>query len=101
MPERWLGEGKRLEKYLVSFSKGSRQCVGLNPAHAELRLILYSVFGPGGVEVKLFETDETDMNFGRRFGKFAVRPVCPRLPAAPARNRAPHPSGRGGSLIFK
>jgi cytochrome P450 len=61
MPERWLGEGKRLEKYLVSFSKGSRQCVGLNLAHAELRLILYSVFGPGGVEMELFETDESDV----------------------------------------
>ena len=28
MPERWLGESKRLEKYVVSFSNGSRQCVG-------------------------------------------------------------------------
>jgi cytochrome P450 len=61
MPERWLGEGKRLERYLVSFSKGSRQCVGLNLAHAELRLVLYSVFRPGGVEMELFETNETDV----------------------------------------
>jgi cytochrome P450 len=60
-PERWLDKGKRLEKFLVSFSKGSRQCVGLNLAHAELHLILYRVFGPGGVEMELFETDESDL----------------------------------------
>lgn len=28
-PERWLGREKQLEKYLVSFSKGSRQCLGM------------------------------------------------------------------------
>jgi cytochrome P450 len=67
MPERWLGEGKRLEKYLVSFSKGSRQCVGLNLAHAELRLILYGVFGPGGVDMELFETDESDVKVFRDY----------------------------------
>ncbi|KKY16502.1 putative cytochrome p450 [Diplodia seriata] len=42
-PERWLdAEGKRnnkkLEGCLLSFSKGSRQCVGMNLAHAELWL---------------------------------------------------------------
>ncbi|EEP81221.1 predicted protein [Uncinocarpus reesii 1704] len=31
VPERWLGEEKRkrLERYLVSFSKGSRRCIGM------------------------------------------------------------------------
>jgi cytochrome P450 len=31
-PERWLepeNDGKRLDKYLVSFGKGSRQCLGM------------------------------------------------------------------------
>jgi cytochrome P450 len=30
-PERWLDAdtAKRLERYLVAFSKGSRQCVGI------------------------------------------------------------------------
>lgn len=42
-PERWLdAEGKqrdrRLEGYLLSFSRGSRQCVGMNLAQAELYL---------------------------------------------------------------
>ncbi|KAL3465075.1 cytochrome P450 [Aspergillus heterothallicus] len=32
VPERWLNPEKRhhLEKYLVSFTKGSRQCIGIN-----------------------------------------------------------------------
>ena len=30
IPERWLGEeGKELDKYLLSFSKGSRICAGM------------------------------------------------------------------------
>lgn len=41
-PERWLDEDgkrdRRLEGYLLSFSKGSRQCVGMNLAQAELYL---------------------------------------------------------------
>lgn len=56
-PERWLsdpitglppkvktlsGEEKPLSKYLVSFSKGSRQCLGMNLAYAELYLALAS-----------------------------------------------------------
>ena len=42
-PERWLPletEGRRLQKYLIAFSRGSRQCLGMNLAYAEL-------YGPG------------------------------------------------------
>ncbi|KAL4902025.1 hypothetical protein BDW74DRAFT_181183 [Aspergillus multicolor] len=40
-PERWLqGDAKQLEKYLVTFSKGARQCLGINLAYAELTLAL-------------------------------------------------------------
>ncbi|KAK3693065.1 cytochrome P450 [Podospora appendiculata] len=45
-PERWLApenEGKQLDKYLVSFGKGSRQCLGMNLAYAELYLALSMV----------------------------------------------------------
>lgn len=28
-PERWLQEGERLDRYQVSFNKGSRQCIGI------------------------------------------------------------------------
>ncbi|KAH7205127.1 cytochrome P450 [Fusarium redolens] len=40
-PSRWLGpRGKQLEKYLVTFSKGARSCLGINLAHAELTIAL-------------------------------------------------------------
>ncbi|KAJ5718661.1 benzoate 4-monooxygenase cytochrome P450 [Penicillium malachiteum] len=44
-PERWLGaEGKKLERFLVSFNRGPRACLGINLAKAELFLILAAVF---------------------------------------------------------
>jgi cytochrome P450 len=47
-PERWLVgsevERKKLETYLVPFSKGPRICLGMNLAMAELYLILAMVF---------------------------------------------------------
>ncbi|KAI1978936.1 hypothetical protein LOZ54_006196 [Ophidiomyces ophidiicola] len=38
LPERWLDpvERKRLDKYLVTFSKGSRRCIGMNLAQAAM-----------------------------------------------------------------
>ncbi|KAH3947302.1 hypothetical protein HBH98_125320 [Parastagonospora nodorum] len=40
-PERWLApNAKHLEKYLVNFSKGARQCLGINLANAETMLTL-------------------------------------------------------------
>ena len=36
-PERWLhSSGARLDKYLLSFSKGSRQCLGIKSVHLSL-----------------------------------------------------------------
>lgn len=66
-PERWL-DSKGLDKYLASFSKGSRQCVGMNLAYSELYLCLNAVFtrygaadmgAPGRME--LFETTIDDV----------------------------------------
>lgn len=48
-PERWL-ENPRLDKYLVAFSKGSRNCLGMNLAYAEMRLCLSSIFRKFGSE---------------------------------------------------
>jgi len=72
LPDRWiLEDSSRLDKYLVSFSKGSRVCVGMNLAWAELYLCIagvFSRFGCGDVQdasdvgmLKLYETDETDV----------------------------------------
>ncbi|KAJ9151284.1 Trichodiene oxygenase [Pleurostoma richardsiae] len=43
-PERWDGEaGRRLQKYLVAFNKGSRVCIGMGLAWAELYKTLASL----------------------------------------------------------
>ncbi|KAJ5295943.1 hypothetical protein N7508_010764 [Penicillium antarcticum] len=42
-PERFIGN-PRLEKYVLTFSRGSRICLGLNLAYAELYIILASIF---------------------------------------------------------
>lgn len=58
-PDRWLPldtEGKRLNKYLVPFSKGSRQCVGMNLAWAEMQLTLAAIFGKNGPKLSLHDT---------------------------------------------
>jgi cytochrome P450 len=64
-PERWV-ENPRLDKYLISFSKGKMQCLGINLAYAELYLMLAKLFRLYGSEqvktdgdmgmLKLFDT---------------------------------------------
>lgn len=41
--QRWL-DNPRLEKYLVPFSRGSRQCIGMDLAYAELYVALALIF---------------------------------------------------------
>lgn len=44
-PERWLGsEGKRLDRFQVAFNRGTRSCVGMNLARAEIFMIIGAVF---------------------------------------------------------
>ncbi|KAK0613232.1 cytochrome P450 [Immersiella caudata] len=44
-PERWMGEkGKKLDHWLLAFSKGSRDCVGMNLAYTEMHLVLANLF---------------------------------------------------------
>jgi hypothetical protein len=74
-PERFL-ENPRLKRYLMSFSQGSRQCLGMQLAYAELYLVLSGVWrrfgGPPGIDtgpipeeyggrMELFETDKRDV----------------------------------------
>lgn len=68
-PERWI-ENPRLDKYLIAFSRGSRQCIGINLAYAELYLALATIFRQyGSVDVRadgdlgafeLFDTTDKD-----------------------------------------
>jgi len=70
--ERWLGDsGKKLERYLTSFGKGSRSCLGVNLASGELYLVLSHMWRLWGSReaklgdeigiLSLFETDESDV----------------------------------------
>jgi cytochrome P450 len=64
-PERWLDKTKRLDRYLVSFGKGSRQCLGINLAYAELYLttaMLLSRF-----DFELYETSLKDVQIKHDF----------------------------------
>jgi cytochrome P450 len=66
-PERWLdGKNKAIDKYLVAFTAGSRQCLGINLAHAELYLGLSAIWRQWGSreirgvdDVGIFELYET------------------------------------------
>ncbi|WYZ39302.1 hypothetical protein EsH8_III_001216 [Colletotrichum jinshuiense] len=51
-PERWAEGGERLEKYLTVFCGGTRVCLGMELAQAELYLMLAKLFrrwGGGGI----------------------------------------------------
>lgn len=69
-PERWI-ENPGLDKYQFAFSKGTRQCPGINLAMCEIELIvahLFRRYGSAGCsmtgdigKIELFETDWTDL----------------------------------------
>jgi cytochrome P450 len=75
LPERWIGQ-PHLDKYMVSFSKGTFQCVGIYLAYAELYLAIARIFRTYGSEemrseddegyLELFETtEENDLRLAR------------------------------------
>ena len=49
------GVDRSREKYLFNFGKGTRQCLGMNLAYAELILTLAAVFRRFGTKMQLFE----------------------------------------------
>jgi len=62
-PERWLqgNSDGRLDRYLVPFSKGTRMCLGMNLAHAEIYLALAAVFREFD-NMELYETTREDVD---------------------------------------
>lgn len=78
-PERWLppNHHPEMDKYYVPFTKGSRSCLGVNLAYAELYLTTALVFRPGGPRLELFDTGEEDVRI--------VRDVVIGLPKAESR----------------
>ena len=69
-PERWI-EDPQLTRYLVSFGKGGRVCLGINLAYAELYLALaamFRVYGSAEVQgrddvgvLELYKTTRKDL----------------------------------------
>lgn len=78
-PERWLRDGlepkveaeadketeERLDRYVVNFSKGSRSCLGMNLAKAEIHLTMAAVFRR--FDMDLFETTREDVDVAHDF----------------------------------
>ncbi|KAL4897326.1 cytochrome P450 [Aspergillus ambiguus] len=68
-PERWMraaAKGERLDRYLVNFSKGSRICLGMNLAYAELFLVTAMIIRR--FDLELYRTSKEDIDFVRDFG---------------------------------
>ena len=60
-PDRWLGPaGKERQKYQFGFGGGSRKCLGIGLASAELTLVIAAVVR---YDMRLFETDASDVTF--------------------------------------
>ncbi|KAI4254498.1 MAG: hypothetical protein LQ352_003073 [Teloschistes flavicans] len=66
-PERWFmgEESKRLERFLVPFSRGARSCMGIHIANAELYLTLATLFR--NYNMRLYETEFEDVAPARDF----------------------------------
>ncbi|KAL9012150.1 MAG: hypothetical protein Q9173_003063 [Seirophora scorigena] len=77
-PERWLPletEGARLQKYLVSFGRGSRQCLGMHLGTAELYVGLAQVFRRfGGAMAVVDKVKERDVDLTHDFFTPMARP---------------------------
>lgn len=59
-PERWLGESKKqLQKYFIPFAKGSRSCVGMILAWAELYVSIGNIFRR--FDLELYDTTPDDV----------------------------------------
>jgi cytochrome P450 len=61
-PERWLGEdGRKLQKYQMAFGKGSRKCLGIELARAEMYLVTAALVQ--AFNMKLWKTEASDVAF--------------------------------------
>ncbi|GAD93895.1 benzoate 4-monooxygenase cytochrome P450, putative [Paecilomyces variotii No. 5] len=70
-PERWIRaaeKGERLDRFIVSFTKGSRQCLGINLAYAELFLTVAGIFRRFDMELHETTVDDVRLVRDRFFG---------------------------------
>ncbi|KAL1647796.1 hypothetical protein SLS58_002597 [Diplodia intermedia] len=74
-PSRWLNpeDARRLDRYMVSFGKGSRQCVGMPLAYCELYVTLGTFFRHfSNMELQVFETTRDDLQFEDFFSGYYI-----------------------------
>ena len=65
-PDRWLNDpkapdGKQLSRYMVAFGRGTRSCVGMQLAYAELYIGLATIFRR--FDFELYDTDRSAVDF--------------------------------------
>ncbi|KAK2729306.1 cytochrome p450 [Colletotrichum kahawae] len=64
-PERWLlrdgRKDRRLERYLLTFSRGSRQCLGMQLAYCELYVAVAALILKVIGNMRLFDTTDADV----------------------------------------
>jgi cytochrome P450 len=79
LPDRWLVDDlvalKRLENAWAPFSKGSRGCIGINLALAEVYITLASLVR----RFKLKSRDEGEIKIREVFGVIFLSPIFVRL----------------------
>jgi cytochrome P450 len=62
VPARWLANvTPQMTRNFVPFARGSRNCIGMNLAMAELNIMVAALFRRGGIQFDLYETDESDI----------------------------------------
>lgn len=65
-PERWSGpDSARLRKYLIPFSKGTRSCLGMHLAQAEVRMTIAALFRR--FEFEMGEMEREDIDFAHDY----------------------------------
>ncbi|CAG9960707.1 unnamed protein product [Clonostachys byssicola] len=66
-PERWLDEmgkvNRGLERYLLSFSRGSRNCIGMQLAYCELYVCIAALQLRVLPKMRLYETNDLDVQY--------------------------------------
>ncbi|KAJ1328249.1 benzoate 4-monooxygenase [Microdochium nivale] len=76
-PERWAkaepAQRREMDRHLVSFSRGSRSCIGMNLAFCELYLITAAVALRVLPRMRLYKTDYTDIDYDSEYGIYLPR----------------------------
>ncbi|TGZ79934.1 cytochrome P450 [Ascodesmis nigricans] len=77
-PERWLSADSRsLEKHVIAFSRGPRQCIGMNLAEAEFKILFANMMRRFSIKVELETGDKLEWrDFLTVFVKGKVRALA-------------------------